>query len=183
MRQVDLSMPQSSAHAPATVDGSPKSQAAPSVEVYSKDKGYVVAVCGPYYIQILKARLTNTSVSLMRRAVTDLSERHEKFGFLVFNEPEAQLLMDSDIRGGVSGIVKRFSPCFTGAAIVYEKVGFHATAIRSIVTAINFASRASHPNQVFADLREGVSWLSRLTPGEPAGTRLLHVVNELRASL
>jgi hypothetical protein len=176
-------MPQSSARFPAMVDGSSNSQVAPSVEVYSKDKGYVIAVCGTYFIQILKARLTNTSVSLMRRAVTDLSERHEKFGFLVFNEPEAQLLMDSDIRSGISGVVKRFSPCFTGAAIVYEKAGFHATAIRSLVTAINFASRASHPNQVFADLRAGVSWLSKLTPGEPTGTQLMHVVKELRASL
>ena len=176
-------MPQSSAHSPATVHGSPKCQVDPRVEVYSKDKGYVVAVCGTYYIQILKARLTNTSVSLMRRAVTDLSERHEKFGFLVFNEPEAQLLMESDIRDGVSGIVKRFSPCFTGAAIVYEKAGFHATAMRSIVTAINFASRASHPNKVFDDLQEGVSWLSKLTPGEPTGTQLMHVVKGLRASL
>lgn len=172
-----------SARLPLTVEDSPTGRVAANVEVYSKDTGYVVAVCGRYYIQIVKDRVTQATVSAMRRAVTDLSERHEKFGFVVIMEPESQVLMSADIRTGVSSLVKRFSHRFTGAAIVYEKTGFHATAMRSLVTAINFASRANHPNRVFSDLQEGVSWLSNLTPGEPTGTRLMQITRELRASL
>lgn len=153
---------------------------APSVEVYSKDPGYVVAVCGKYLIHIIKDRTTNTTISLMRRAMTELSERHEKFGYLLIMEPEAPLLMAPDIRSGIGGIVKRFSPRFSGAAVVYEKTGFQATAMRSIVTAINFESRASHPNHVFSNFQDSVSWLSKLTLGEPTATRLIHVVKELR---
>jgi hypothetical protein len=57
---------------------------------------------------------------------------------------------------------------------------FHATAIRSLVTAINVASRAQHPNRVFSDLREGLSWVSRLTAAEPTPAGLVHIVQTLR---
>jgi hypothetical protein len=150
------------------------------VEVYSRDPAFVVAVTGRYYIQIIKAHATMTTVSLKRRALADLSLRYDKFGFIALIEPEAKLLIEPDVREGFNALVKRYSPRFTAAAIVYEKTGFHATALRSVVTAINFASRASHPNHVFADLREGATWLGKLTPHEPTPSGLVNIVQQLR---
>jgi hypothetical protein len=49
-----------------------------------------------------------------------------------------------------------------------------------VVTAVNLASRASHPTKVFDDLRAGTSWLSRLTPGEPTASRLYELTTRLR---
>jgi hypothetical protein len=54
--------------------------------------------------------------------------------------------------------------------------------VRSLVTAINFATRASHPTRVFDDAREGASWLGRLTPGEPTAARLFQIVTQLRTN-
>jgi hypothetical protein len=119
----------------------------------------------------------------MRRALDDLASRYDKFGYAAVIEADAQLLMPADIRNGFNALVKRYSPRFTGAAIVFEKTGFQATAVRSVVTAINLASRATHPNHVFADLREGVSWLSQMTPGEPTAGGLLQIIQQLRLSL
>lgn len=153
------------------------------VDVYSRDPGFLVAVAGRYAIQVINNRGTMMTVSLMRRALDDLSARYEKFGYLGVIEPDAQLLMPPDVRNGMNALVKRFSPRFTGAAIVYEKTGFHATAVRSVVTAINLASRATHPNHVFSDVREGVAWLSQITPGEPAAGGLLQIIQQLRLSL
>ena len=150
-----------------------------TVEVYSKDPAFVVAVVGRYLLQLSLKEGTMTTVSLVRRAATDLSARYDKFGYIGLIDPGAQLLMAPDVHNGVNSFVKRFSPRFTAAAIVYEKTGFHATAVRSVVTAINFASRASHPNQVFSDLREGVSWVAKVTPGEPTTAGLTHIIRLL----
>lgn len=152
-----------------------------TVEVYSRDPAFVVAVVGRYIIQITVEQASMTMVSLVRRALTDLASRYGKFGFVGVLEPSAQLLMQPDVRNGINSVVKRFSPRFTAAAIVYEKTGFHATAVRSVVTAINFASRASHPNQVFSDLREGISWVAKQTPGEPTTAGLMHIIGQLRS--
>ena len=104
------------------------------VELYSRDPSFLVAVAGRYVIQIVRHRVTTTTVALMRRALDDLASRYEKFGYLGVIEADAQLLLPADIRNGFNAVVKRFSPRFTGAAIVFEKTGFHATAVRSVVT-------------------------------------------------
>jgi hypothetical protein len=150
------------------------------VKVYSQEPGYVVATAGRYFIHITKDRMTATMLGLMRRALADMAQQCDTFGYLAVLEPQSRLSMEPDVRDGVSLMVKRYSSNFTGAAIVFEKTGFHATAVRSVVTAINFASRAKHPNHVFSDLREGASWVSRLTPGEPTASRLIKIVTSLR---
>jgi hypothetical protein len=88
--------------------------------------------------------------------------------------------MAPDLRESVDAYVRRYSARFTGAAIVFEAPGFQATVVRSVVTAINLASRASHPTKVFDDLRTGCSWLGRLTPGEPTASRLYELTTQLR---
>jgi hypothetical protein len=152
------------------------------VEVYSRDRGYVIAIAGPYVIQILLEQ-TPTSVSVLSRALADLCTRNGKIGFLGIFEPDAKLGFPADVRESVNALIRRYSSRFSGAALIYEKQGFHATAIRSLVTAINVASRAQHPNRVFSDLREGVSWLSKLTAAEPTPAGLVRTVQMLRDSL
>ncbi len=154
----------------------------PSAEltVYSQEPGYVVAVTGRCLIQIISDRMTSTTISLTRRALADLADRHDSFGFLAVLESSAKLTMEPDLRESVDAYVRRYSTRFTGAAIVFEATGFQATVVRSVVTAINLASRASHPTKVFDDVRTGCSWLGRLTPGEPTAARLYELATQLR---
>jgi hypothetical protein len=161
----------------------PRSHHGAGIEIYSQDPAYLVAAVGNYLIQILKGRMTTSTVSVMRRCVSDLSERHGKFGYFAITEPTADLLMAADIRKGMADMVQRYSRHMTGAAIVYEKPGFQATALRSIITAVSIAARSSHPTKVFAELEQGVSWLNGLTPGETTAVGLLRSVKQLRASL
>jgi hypothetical protein len=150
------------------------------LKVYSQEPGYVVATVGRCLIQITVERTTATAVGLIRRALADLSDRHTTFGFLCLLEPTAQLTMSPDVRESVNAFARRYSERFTGAAIVYEVPGFQATVVRSMVTAVNLASRATHPTKVFDDLRAGTSWLARLTPGEPTAARLFQLTTQLR---
>lgn len=151
-------------------------------QLYPGEPGYVVAVAGRYLIHIHAERTTSTTVGLIRRALSDLEARHERFGYVCVMERSAELILPSDVRASINAYVKRYSHRFTGAAIVFEEAGFHATVVRSLVTAVNVASRASHPTQVFGELRAGLAWLSRLTPGEPTSTRLHQIVQELRGT-
>jgi hypothetical protein len=171
----------SSARGSAVADDAPHSHVLSGVKVYSKDPAYVIAVTGRYLIQVARLHFSATGVSLLRRAMSDLAAEYPTFGYLAVVEPEAKFLLPPDIREGVQANVKRFSSRLAGAAIVFEKPGFQATALRSVVTAINFASRATHPNQLFADLRDGISWLNQLTGGEPTAARLLGIAKMLRS--
>ena len=150
--------------------------------MYSRDRGYVIAVAGPYLIQIVLQQ-TPTSVSVLGRALVDLCTRNDKIGFAGVFEPDAKLAFAADVKESLNALIRRYSPRFSGAALVYEKQGFHATAIRSVVTAINVASRAQHPNRVFSDLREGMSWVCKLTAAEPTAAGLVHIVQTLRQLL
>jgi hypothetical protein len=152
-----------------------------TVELYSRDPGSIVALAGRYFLQLSRhGQASMTIVSQSNRAVADLAARHEKFGWITIIEPEADLSLPNDVRNGFNALVKRHSSRITGAAIVFEKTGFHAVAVRSLVTAINVASRATHPNRVFSDVREAVSWVNKLTGGEPSVGGLAHIVQLLR---
>jgi hypothetical protein len=165
----------------AAAEDAPHSQVLHGVKVYSQDPAYVIAVAGRYLVQIVRQHFSATGVSLLRRAMTDLTDQYPTFGYLGVVEAEANLMLPPDIREGVQANVKRFSQRMTGAAVVFEKAGFQATALRSVVTAIHFASRATHPNHIFAELRDGISWLTQLTGGEPTAARLLVIAKRLRS--
>jgi len=150
-------------------------------QVYSQEPGYTVAVVGRYLIHIHTERTTSTTVGVVRRALADLEARYDKFGYLCVMERSSELILPSDVRASIDVYVKRYSSRFTGAAIVFEEPGFRATVVRSLVTAVNVASRASHPTQVFDALQAGIAWLGGITPGEPTPTRLHQIVEQLRA--
>lgn len=153
-----------------------------TIEVYSRDPSVMVAVVGRYFLHLTRhGQASMTIVSQANRAVADLAARHERFGWVTIIEPEADLSLPADVKNGFNALVKRYSSRISGAAIVFEKTGFHAVAVRSLVTAINVASRATHPNRVFSDVREAVSWVNKLTGGEPSVAGLAHILQQLRS--
>jgi hypothetical protein len=157
----------------------PASRVPEAPRVYSQEPGYVVATFGKCLVHINVDRPTATAVSLVRRALADLSEQHEKFAYLSILEPGVALQLSPDLRESINAYVRRYSSRFSASAVVFEQAGFQATVVRSLVTAIHLASHASHPSQVFEDLRGAVTWLSRMTPGESA-PRLFEVAAQLR---
>ncbi len=179
VRRLDSLLPQSSAR---LGEETPRSQRKPSeLQVYSQESSYVIAAVGRCLIHIVRDRTTATTLSLMRRASAELAESYPTFGYLAILENGAQIMMPPDIRDGVNAFVRRYSSRFTGVAVVFEKTGFHGTALLSVVTAINFASQAKHASEVFTSVPDAALWLSRRTPGELTPTRLIQVANQLRS--
>jgi hypothetical protein len=61
-------------------------------------------------------------------------------------------------------MVTRYSPRYGAAAIVYLAEGFAATTARSVITSINLATSAGHPNRVFSELAAALEWLTATFP-------------------
>jgi hypothetical protein len=106
-----------------------------------------------------------TDVSVEGAAATDqIMEQLERrsarhFGFITVVDAQADLRVPGPARTAVSRMIKRFEPSISAAAIVFEGDGFKATAVRSIVTAINLAARNKFPNRVFPLVAPAVRWV------------------------
>ncbi len=131
-----------------------------SVSVVASAPGFKTCTVADNVVTIVSDVFTLALFDSMTAACEDRRERLGRFGWLGIVEPQTNLTLPDDVRAAWVELVARYSNCFTGAVLVYEEVGFSATVIRSVLTAVNMASRASHPNRVFSSLYEGVRWLS-----------------------
>jgi hypothetical protein len=107
-----------------------------------------------------------------------------KIGFLTLIDPGVDLNAPSDGRRAMASFLSRNEQRIAAAAVAYEASGFKATAVRSIITAVNLASRSSFPNKVFSDTTEAMEWLAESTgtPG-PAADRLKRAIELRRPQL
>jgi hypothetical protein len=150
--------------------------------VVARESGYAIATAGSCVVQLVHTQLTLAGISATRRALGDLTDRYDKVGFITVLEDTSKVTVTDEIRAGVAGIVRQYSPLFCAAAVVFEGQGFRATAVRSVVTALNIASRAQHPNRVFSRLNDGIGWVeSKTARSNRVGCEtLMALVAELR---
>ena len=123
------------------------------------------------------------SVASLGRAMSQQLERYPKFGSLSIVERKVGSSIDAEGRKGVADLSTKYTNHISGTAVICEGTGFRATAIRSIVTAVRMASRASHPQKVFATAEEAIGWLATLPPGGIHIPSALQSVALLRARL
>ncbi len=78
-----------------------------------------------------------------------------------------------EARKELARFLKNWEEQISAAAIAYEATGFKATALRSIVTAINLTARTTFPNKVFQSLDEAAAWLMLTSKGTPEAAQRL----------
>lgn len=137
------------------------------------------AAAGPFVLLLIKKRTTAATAAAVRHALLDVASQREKFGFLCMIGADADLVASIDAGGAVQTAVRPFVARFTGSAVVLQKTGFQAATVRSIIRTSYLASRTSHPNRVFSEVREGVAWLAELTPGTWTVARLVDLIETL----
>jgi hypothetical protein len=106
----------------------------------------------------------------------------EKFGYLAIVEPKAGSNMPGDVRTKLSAMLKQHQRHIAASLIVFEGTGFGASIVRSVVSAINLATRIEFPAKVESSLYPGTMWLTqylRNTSSVSAGA-LTSVVNDFR---
>jgi hypothetical protein len=163
-------------------DAPPPSQAAASFELIHDGDTDLIACVGPVVVLVVDV-FSPTSVAALGRAMSQQLERYPKIGSLSIVERKVGSSIDAEGRKAVAELSTRYTNHICGTAVVCEGTGFRATAIRSIVTAVRMASRASHPQKVFATAEESIAWLAALLPGSIHIPSALQSVALLRARL
>jgi stage II sporulation SpoAA-like protein len=142
----------------------------------------IIACIGPIVVLVVD-NFTPAGAAALGRAMAQLVERHSKISSLSVVERKVGPSIDADGRKAVADLSTRYTHHITGTAVVCEGTGFRATAIRSIVTAVRMASRASHPQKVFATVEEAVAWLAPMHVGGVHVPTALQSITLLRARL
>lgn len=143
----------------------------------------LIASVGPCVL-VVTHTITLAGVDAIGRAFTKLTHRQQKACSISFVERKSGPGTSPEARDAITEIARKHDKNMTGAAVVCDGTGFRATAVRSVVTAIHMASRASHPTKVFAAPEPALEWLQSTRPTRDLDLGLLaQAVTALRARL
>jgi hypothetical protein len=134
--------------------------------------GDLVARVGPCLI-IVTHSLTLEGVDAIGRGLAKQTQRQQKACSISIVERKSGPGTTPEARAAIAELVRKYDTSISGAAVVCDGSGFLATAVRSVVTAINMASRASHPSKVFATCEPALDWLQTTRPAHDLDIALL----------
>jgi hypothetical protein len=147
--------------------------AAESKLIY-ESQGIQVATIDDCLLVLLAGAMTIQVVNAIDRGFSELSQRERMIGYLSALHLGVNVIND-DTRSRMTAVVGRYSKRISAAARVCEGTGFRATAVRSVITAVHFASRAEHPLKVFELLKPALTWLKNRHKNEAMNTTALVV--------
>lgn len=147
---------------------------------------FAVTTVGSCVVLWWRTGVVMEGANAARQAFKRTVERYpsKKVTFLTLIEGKADIKTPGPVRRAIATLLSDYDRHIGAAAIVYEATGFEATVARSIITAINLASRGSFRNRVFSDTVAACTWLSteQNDGTNLAPANLLRTVQELRAS-
>lgn len=152
-------------------------------EVVNQQSGWAAATCGNYVVTLITGRLDTRGARQLQELTATLCREHAKVGYLNLLAPTSSSMMERHVRRIIDETVRQHTDRYGAAAIVFEGQGFAATFVRSIVTAINLATKAQHPNRVFSDLEPALSWLQETFPRGTPTLQLRHCMRHLAERL
>jgi hypothetical protein len=154
-------------HSDAEITSSPASRVQRDPPPTSRTQSYdllhagatdLVACVGPCLI-VISYSITLDGVAAMGRGLAKLTQRQKMACSISFVERKSGPGASPEARKAIAEIANKYDKCLSGGAVVCDGTGFRATAVRSVVTAINMASRASRPSKVFATGELAIEWL------------------------
>jgi hypothetical protein len=134
------------------------------IEVIARNPTETIAIVGDCLIVRIGRTMSASGVHAVQRGCEELRVRYGRFGYLSVIagyrlgelEPKARVLMGE--------VIGKYARNMAVAAFAVAGSGFRATAVRSILTAVHFASRAKHPMKVFAELDGALEWYAAAYP-------------------
>ena len=133
------------------------------LEHYVQDNNFACATIDRYVLLVWRRQITvdGANACAMQLARLHTMHPHKKLGFLTLIEDPCSLSTSGEVRQIMSGALKKHSQHIGAAAIAYEMDGFWSAIARSVITAINVASRVAFPSEVFGDAQESISFVTR----------------------
>lgn len=182
----ELLDPASMAAAGGTASPPRPAPAAPSARPYTLfHDGPTVQIAGVGDCLVVALHtLTEPGVAGMGRGMSQLVQRYGGFRVLTLAERKSGSEAVDESRVAVAELVQRHTSNFRASAVVSESTGFRATALRSTVTAIHMAGRASHQTRIFYSVPPALEWLVSMRPELPLDiANVARAVETLRARL
>jgi hypothetical protein len=133
----------------------------PRMENLVETESFAVFSVDECVVLVWKQPPIMAAVDENRRLFQRLRTRHpqDKLSYLVVAETGVGIQMASDVRAAVAAMLREYQKAIVGSAIVFEATGFRASIVRSVVAAINLASRLEFPSSVQSDLASAARWL------------------------
>lgn len=154
-----------------------------TTDIVDSESGWAIATPGNYIVAIVTGRMDIHGARQMIAVTERQCQEHAKVGYLSLLTKTSSSMMARDVRQTVDEMVQRYTSRYGAAAIVFEGEGFAATFVRSVVTAINLATRASHPNRVFSQVEPALMWLQDTFPGGASSFELQLCLSRLSERL
>ena len=126
--------------------------------------------------------LTADAVVALGKAMQQLAQRHGAFRSLAIPARKTGSEAVDENRAAVAQLVQQHTRSIRAAAVVSDGTGFRATSVRSMITSIHMAARATHPAKFFDAVPPAAAWLVSMRPDLPIeAARLERAVESLRA--
>jgi hypothetical protein len=131
--------------------------------VISASTEYAVGRLHNYVILIWRRKTVASGVNDVRRGFLEVvrARTASKLGFITVVDAECEMSAAPDVRGEVVELLRIYADRVGAAAVAFEGTGFRMTMVRSVITAINLASRSRFPSSVFTDKVSAALWLDQ----------------------
>jgi hypothetical protein len=151
-----------------------------------KSADYAVGTLDNHVVLFWRRKAVHEGALRARKAFLEITrERPEsKIGFLTVVDARCEISASGDVRDEVAETLRVYQRQLGAAAVAFEGVGFRISVARSVITAINLASRTRFPNSVFSETHGAAAWVHRqmaAVDGAVSIERLLSAVEQLRA--
>jgi hypothetical protein len=138
--------------------GRPMTAPLPPADLLLADPDYALATWGSLFVIVWRAYTPVEAVQEARRQLQAHAVRKGQIGFLTFVHPGAPI-PSSTARSELAGLLRDASPFVQASAVVYEGDGFHAAAVRSVVTGLALLARQKFPHKIFGKTTDASAWL------------------------
>jgi hypothetical protein len=119
--------------------------------------------------------LSVAGVAGVRLGFEQLTARYPQIGYIGYLD-STNSTMNPKAREMMAEVVGKYSSRIGAAAIVVHGKGFKATVVRSVITGIHLASRATHPLRACADVESALRWYESKRPQRETGAAELRAV-------
>jgi hypothetical protein len=138
----------------------------------ASDLSMTLATRGCLFITIHRREYSAEEMALLHRhQLAFARDRGAPFPLLtILDVNESHIFRFSKAaREATLELAHAMAPHIRCSAVVFDRGGFAASAIRSLVTTVNFLSKQPFPTQVFGDLEAAIGWIdSKVDRPRPA---------------
>jgi hypothetical protein len=135
------------------------------VRVIGYNADVAVGIVDAFVLLVWRRRVVPEGARWARDAFATLAgeDKEGKIVFLTAVLPGCDITTPTDVRGDIAALLKMHERQLACAAMVFEDKGFGMTIVRSVMTAIQMASRGQFPNAVFGSVESAFTWMKAHT--------------------